>query len=49
MTGLEPRIARTLELGRAHPLELQAASQEMGRPIVRRTLRDFTVWPVRRA
>ena len=35
-----------LELGRAHLLELQAALREMCGPIVRRVLRDFSVWPV---
>jgi glyoxylase-like metal-dependent hydrolase (beta-lactamase superfamily II) len=35
-----------LELGRAHLLELQAALHEMNGPIVRRALRDFTIWPV---
>lgn len=37
-----------LELGRAHLLELQAALKEMRTSIVRRALRDFTIWPVRR-
>jgi glyoxylase-like metal-dependent hydrolase (beta-lactamase superfamily II) len=36
-----------LELGPAHLLELQAALREMPGPIVRRALRDFTIWPVR--
>jgi hydroxyacylglutathione hydrolase len=35
-----------LELGRAHLLELQSALREMRGPIVRRALRDFTIWPV---
>lgn len=35
-----------LELGRAHLLELQAALREMRTSIVRRALRDFTIWPV---
>jgi glyoxylase-like metal-dependent hydrolase (beta-lactamase superfamily II) len=35
-----------LELGRAHLLELQIALREMDGPIVRRRLRDFTIWPV---
>lgn len=35
-----------LELGRAHLLELQAALRQMEGPIVRRALRDFTIWPV---
>jgi glyoxylase-like metal-dependent hydrolase (beta-lactamase superfamily II) len=35
-----------LELGRAHLLELQDALREIGRPLRRRILRDFTVWPV---
>lgn len=38
-----------LELGRAHLLELQAALQEMHASIVRRALRDFTIWPIRQA
>lgn len=38
-----------LELGRAHLLELQAALREMDGPILRRALRDFTIWPVRAA
>jgi hydroxyacylglutathione hydrolase len=36
-----------LELGRAQLLELQVALDEMRGPIVRRALRDFTIWPVR--
>jgi hydroxyacylglutathione hydrolase len=36
----------TLELGRAHLLELNDALTEMHGTIVRRVLRDFTVWPV---
>ena len=35
-----------LELGRAHLLELNDALTEMGGAIVRRMLRDFTVWPL---
>jgi hydroxyacylglutathione hydrolase len=35
-----------LELGRAHLLELNDALTEMRGTIVRRALRDFTVWPV---
>ena len=35
-----------LQLGRAHLLELQAALREMDGPLVRRALRDMTVWPV---
>lgn len=35
-----------LELGRAHLLELQAALREMPGTIERRTLRDFTIWPL---
>jgi len=35
-----------LELGRAHLLELQDALRQMGDPLERRLLRDFTVWPV---
>jgi glyoxylase-like metal-dependent hydrolase (beta-lactamase superfamily II) len=35
-----------LELGRAHLLEVQAALAEMDGPIVRRRLRDLTIWPV---
>src|SRR3954470_7240423 len=38
-----------LELGRAHLLELQAALRAMPGPIVRRILRDFTIWPVAEA
>jgi glyoxylase-like metal-dependent hydrolase (beta-lactamase superfamily II) len=38
-----------LELGRAHLLELQAALAEMTGPVVRRALRDLTIWPVRGA
>ena len=37
-----------LELGRAHLLELQDALDRMPGPIVRRALRDFTIWPVER-
>ena len=36
----------TLELGRAHLLELQSALRTMNGPIERRRLRDFTIWPV---
>jgi hydroxyacylglutathione hydrolase len=36
----------TLELGRAHLLELNDALTEMRGTIVRRIFRDFTVWPV---
>ena len=35
-----------LELGRAHLLELQDALRQMAGAIVRRPLRDFTVWPI---
>jgi glyoxylase-like metal-dependent hydrolase (beta-lactamase superfamily II) len=35
-----------LELGRAHLLELQDALRPMGDHLQRRSLRDFTVWPV---
>jgi len=35
-----------LELGRAHLLELQDALDRMPGPVVRRALRDLTVWPV---
>jgi hypothetical protein len=35
-----------LELGRAHLLELQDTLRAIGRPLKRRALRDFTVWPV---
>jgi glyoxylase-like metal-dependent hydrolase (beta-lactamase superfamily II) len=35
-----------LELGRSHLLELHAVLEEMSGAIVRRTLRDFTVWPL---
>jgi hydroxyacylglutathione hydrolase len=34
-----------LELGRAHLLELHDALTQMGASIVRRSLRDFTIWP----
>ncbi len=37
-----------LELGRAHLLELQDALRQMDGRIVRRALRDFTIWPVER-
>ena len=37
----------TLELGRAHLLELNDALTEMGGTIGRRVLRDFTIWPLR--
>jgi hydroxyacylglutathione hydrolase len=36
----------TLELGRAHLLELNEALTEMRGAIVRRAFRDFTVWPI---
>jgi len=36
----------SLELGRAHLLELQEALRQMGEAVQRRSLRDFTVWPV---
>jgi glyoxylase-like metal-dependent hydrolase (beta-lactamase superfamily II) len=36
----------TLELGRAHLLELQDALHRMGNQLQRRSFRDFTVWPV---
>lgn len=35
-----------LELGRAHLLELQDALRQMGNHLERRSLRDFTIWPV---
>jgi hydroxyacylglutathione hydrolase len=35
-----------LELGRAYPLELNEALTDMRGTIVRRSLRDFTVWPL---
>jgi hydroxyacylglutathione hydrolase len=38
----------TLELGRAHLLELNDALHAMNGTIVRMALRDFTVWPVTR-
>ena len=38
----------TLELGRAHLLELQDALRQMGDRLERRAFRDFTVWPVAR-
>ncbi len=37
-----------LELGRAHLLELDDALREMAGHVVRRALRDFTIWPVER-
>jgi len=37
-----------LELGRAHLLELDEALQEMNGHIVRRAMRDFTIWPLER-
>jgi hydroxyacylglutathione hydrolase len=37
-----------LELGRAHLIELQDALRRMGKQLVRRPLRDFTVWPLTR-
>ena len=36
----------TLELGRAHLLELQDALRQMGSHLQRRSFRDFTVWPM---
>ncbi|HVT40190.1 MAG TPA: MBL fold metallo-hydrolase [Gemmatimonadaceae bacterium] len=36
----------TLELSRGHLLELNDALAEMGTTIVRRAMRDFTVWPM---
>jgi len=35
-----------LALRRAHLLELQGALRQMGDHLVRRALRDFTLWPV---
>ncbi|HET9372427.1 MAG TPA: MBL fold metallo-hydrolase [Vicinamibacterales bacterium] len=35
-----------LELGRAHLLELDEALTAMGAAVMRRTLRDFTIWPL---
>ena len=35
-----------LELSRGHLLELNDALQQMGTPLARRAMRDFTVWPV---
>jgi len=35
-----------VELGRAHLLEVQAALREMRGPVVRRVLRDLTIWPI---
>ena len=35
----------SLELGRAHLLELDASLTEMGSDIRRQALRDFTIWP----
>jgi hydroxyacylglutathione hydrolase len=37
-----------LELGRAHLLELDAELQQMNGQIVRRAMRDFTIWPLAR-
>ncbi len=36
----------SLELGRAHLLELQDVLRHMGDHLQRRSFRDFTVWPV---
>lgn len=36
----------SLELGRAHLLELQDALHRMGGHVQRRAFRDFTVWPI---
>lgn len=36
----------SLELGRAHLLELQDALRQMGNHLQRRSFRDFTLWPV---
>jgi glyoxylase-like metal-dependent hydrolase (beta-lactamase superfamily II) len=36
----------SLELGRAHLLELHEALTRMGATLTRRSLRDFTIWPV---
>ena len=38
----------SLELGRAHLLELQQALRDMPPQLQRRRLRDLTVWPVAR-
>jgi len=35
-----------LELGRAHLLELDYELQQMNGTIVRRAMRDFTIWPL---
>jgi hydroxyacylglutathione hydrolase len=37
-----------LELGRAHLLELDQELQQMNGQIVRRAMRDFTIWPLAR-
>jgi len=37
-----------LELGRAHLLELNEALRQMDGHVVRRALRDFTIWPLER-
>jgi hydroxyacylglutathione hydrolase len=37
-----------LELSRGHLLELSDALEQMGGTVVRRAMRDFTVWPVSR-
>jgi hydroxyacylglutathione hydrolase len=44
-TAFQP-AEHSLELGRAHLLELQDALRQMGDAVQRRSLRDFTVWPV---
>lgn len=36
----------SLELGRAHLLELHDALTQMGASLTRRALRDFTIWPI---
>jgi glyoxylase-like metal-dependent hydrolase (beta-lactamase superfamily II) len=38
----------TLELSRGHLLELNDALEQMGGNVVRRAMRDFTIWPVTR-
>jgi len=46
-TSFQPE-EHALELGRAHLLELQDALRQMGGVLQRRSLRDFTVWPIAR-
>ena len=44
-TTIQPE-EHSLELGRAHLLELHDALTRMGAPLTRRSLRDFTIWPI---